>query len=156
MKRGFSILEIVISAAVITFTVATVMGVLDVYVNISLNNSKKTQAAILTEEAGEAMQIFRDLGWATKITPLTNGTAYHLIWNGSSYEATTTPTLIHDKFYRTIKLSAVARNSSDDIVTSGGTTDPNTKKVTVDIYANSLTGDPLLETEMLILNTYGS
>ncbi len=73
----------------------------------------------------------RDASWTGNIASQTNDTPYYLDFVNSAWALTTTLLLIDSKFSRTVTFSAVGRNSSSDIVASGGTSDPNTRKVTV-------------------------
>ena len=112
LNKGLSLVEVVIASAIILAAVLVLLGVHSLYLKVALSNSNTVKAAYLAEEGIENVRFLRDSGWTTNISNLTS-----------------TTTLI-DNFYRTVTLSAVSRDASGDIVTSGGSIDANTKLVT--------------------------
>ena len=98
------------------------------------------QASSLLEEGAEAVKTIRDNDWTT-ISNLTVGTTYYLSYSSVTnlWSLTTTPSTI-GIFTRTVVISAVNRDSNDDIVSSGGTLDVKTKKVTITTSFNSQSG----------------
>ena len=152
LKRGFSVVEIIVGAAVIAFSVTAILGVFQIYLKVSVRNSNKTQAVSLIGDAGEALHIMRDMSWNTNIAPLLDNTTYYLVWNGSSYEATTTETLIQNKYIRTVILSPIYRDGQDQIVSSG-TLDENTRIATIQVTLVD-PGTVLKSSETLIHNVY--
>ena len=149
-----SILEIIISAAIIMTAIVGISGAWQLYLKVSGVSAQKTQAAILIEEAGEAITIMRDQSWTGKILPLGIGTDYYLYWNAGAYATTTTATTTSG-LTRKIVFSQIFRDAQSDISTSGGTLDLNTRKVTIRIYA-ATTSDPLVQAEMLLHNAYSN
>ncbi|MDQ5951172.1 MAG: hypothetical protein QG639_449, partial [Patescibacteria group bacterium] len=67
----------------------------------------------------------------------TNGT-FHPVVAGSTWELTAGPETI-DGLIRTVTIENVSRNTAGAIVTSGGTVDPSTKKVTISVSWNEPT-----------------
>ena len=135
MKKGFTLLEILIGAGIITASFLGVLTVLDRLTKTSQQMVNLTQANFLLEEGLEAARIWRDTGWAN-LGNWPSGTDYYLIWNGSSsnWATSTSNTFLDGKFERKIGLSAVSRDdSSDDITMSGGTDDPGTKLITMSV-----------------------
>lgn len=131
---GFVLVEAVVAAAVCTTVLAGAIGAFLITVQNAQSNSAQVQASYLAEEGVEAMRVIRDTSWSSNISSLTSNTTYYLSWNGTTWVSTTTNKFIDRTFERKVVLSDVNRdNSSKDIVTSGGTTDPNTKKVTVTV-----------------------
>lgn len=152
-QRGVGMMEIIVSVAVITVSVGAIALAVRVYINVQEHNTELTQAALLVEETGEAMQVLRDESWANNIAALSLDTPYFLYWDGSTYSATTsTSTDIGLDFYRVVTLSAVERDGSDDI-TETGTLDENTRHVDIRILSKK-TGEVVLASEMLIHNAY--
>ncbi|MCX6715744.1 MAG: type II secretion system protein [Candidatus Taylorbacteria bacterium] len=150
---GFSIIEIVIGAAIVALVVTAIASAWQFYVKLGGQSTRTTQAALLIEEGGEALQYLRDKGWASNIGNLATNTTYYLIWNGTDYVTTATPTLINNNYSRTVILSAVLRDASDNIATTG-TADPNTRTATLSIYPNLDTTTPILQAQMLIHNVF--
>jgi hypothetical protein len=78
------------------------------------------------------VRLVRSQGWTANIAPKINGTTYYPVLSGSSWGlSTTNPGVIDNKYTRTIVFAAVSRNASGDIVASGGTIDPDSRRVTV-------------------------
>jgi len=150
--KGFGFVEIIIATAIITVVITAFALAIRANIILSSKNSDQNQAALLTEEASEALQILRDQGWASNISTKTLNTDYYLYWNGSSYSLTTTPTETNNGFLVQITFESIERDVDDAIVLSG-TIDPDTRLVTISIYKDS--GATLLqETQGLIHNSY--
>ena len=132
-SRGFVLVEAIVAVSVVSVVLLSLSGVAIFLSRASSNNTAKIQAAFLAEEGIEAVRILRDNGWSLKIASLDPDTAYYLAYVGGTWNATTDVTLIDSTFERTFVLENVYRNSSYDIVSTGGTLDPNTKKVTVSV-----------------------
>ncbi len=60
--KGFSLTEIVIGAAIVALVVTAVASAWQFYVKLSGQSTRLTQAALLIEEGGEALQYMRDKG----------------------------------------------------------------------------------------------
>lgn len=132
-NSGFSLVEVVVASAIIVTAFLAFASVSVQAVTASQKILHKTQSAYLLNEASDAVKAIRDIGWTSNIANLTNGTTYYLSWNGTRWTLTTTPSTI-GKFTRTVIFSAVNRDSTTkDIVTSGGTLDTGTRKVTLNI-----------------------
>lgn len=118
-----------VAASIIATVLMLLLGSISNSVEASQRSLERTQASYLLEEGAEAVRSIRDTSWAT-IAALTNGTTYYLSWSGTAWSLTTTPSTV-DAFTRTVVLSAVSRDSTDDIVESGGTLDTDTRKVVI-------------------------
>lgn len=133
-KKGMSLIEVVIAAAIIGGSIVFIMGIYASLSSLSFRNTARIQSAMLAEEGIAALKTMRDAGWSSRIASLTVGTTYRLNWSGSYWQATTSAALIDDQFDRTFVLSSVSRDNIDsDIVTSGGTVDSNSRKVTISV-----------------------
>lgn len=133
-RTGFGLVETVIGVAIIG---AVLFGISEVgrYTFRLVDDSNlKLRAVFLTEEGIEAVKTLRDTSWATKIAPLANGTNYYLTFSGAAWQLGASPVANVDTiFTRIVTFAAVYRDSSDNIVSSGGTVDANSRKVTVDV-----------------------
>lgn len=139
MKKGFTMLEILIGASIITASFLGVLTVFDRLTRASRQMVELSQAASLLEEGLEVGRLFRDQSWIN-LANWPAGTIYYLTWTGSTWATTTVNALIDSKFERQVSLTNVSRDdTSKNIVSSGGTVDPNTKLVTVTV-AWSTTG----------------
>lgn len=133
-KKGISLIEVVLGAALILGAVTVLVSVNTIYFKAASSNIKSVKAQLLLEEGVEAIRTIRDGGWTTHIANLTNGTTYYLSFNTSTnlWSITTTPQYV-EGVLRSFVLSAVNRDSNDDIVTSGGSSDSGTRKVVVNV-----------------------
>lgn len=84
-------------------------------------------------EAVEAVRSVREKGWSTFAV---DGT-YHPVVNNGKWTLVANNETTSDGFVRSIVISDAQRNSSGNIVTSGGTVDPSTKKVTSTVSWNT-------------------
>jgi len=125
---GFTLVEVLISASIILISTVAVIGVHSLYLKTALNNAESIKATYLVEEGIEVIRFWRDSSWNNKIKSITQGTAYGLTLTGSTWSTTTNQYI--GSFQRRVTLSAVNRSASSDIVTSGGTLDPDTLLVT--------------------------
>ncbi len=155
-QKGFGLIEIVVASSIIAVVVTGIAGALQMYIKLANTNGRYAQAALLTEEGSEAMRILRDTSWSTKIAPLSLNTTYYLYWTGSQYAATTTLTAVQNSFVRTVSFAAVNRDTSDNISTTTGTLDANTRKVTIAVAMASSTSNILMRTDFLIHNVYSN
>ncbi len=155
---GVSIVEVLVASAIIMSSVVAIMGVYSGLTSISVRNTAKVQAGMLLDEGAEALRFMRDVSWSTNINPLVNGTTYRLYWDYSvsnyGWRATTTQALIDDEFDRTFVLSSVSRDASNNIVTSGGTTDTGTRKATITVSWFDKTATTSKSIQMYLYNTY--
>lgn len=131
-QRGMALIELLVGLTIISIALVSLLTTYRAHLKAALANTNAIKASYLAEEAFEAVRFLKDSNWNGTIANKTNGTAYYLSWNGTSWTVTTTPQYV-DEFLRTITFSAVNRDSNDDITTSGGTLDPNIKKVDVTI-----------------------
>jgi Tfp pilus assembly protein PilE len=153
-NKGLSVIEIVISAALIAIVVVGIVGAVNVFFTISVKNTNQAQAALLLEETLEILQYLRDDTWTGNFSNASLSTNYHLDWSGADYSTTTTPVLVNGKFTRIYNLDAVKRDDDDDIVSSGGTIDPGTLLVNVDISWQESSGTASTSSQFLIHNVY--
>jgi type II secretory pathway pseudopilin PulG len=154
--KGMSIVEIVVAAGIIATSVLGIVGAIQVYLKIVYSNTRETQAVLLLDETAEALQYLRDTSYSANFASTTASTTYTLYWNGTGYQLATSTISLPYGMSRTISFDSVRRDGSDQIVSSGGTLDPNTKKVTINIawpYKNATT---TISSEMLIHNIYAN
>jgi hypothetical protein len=130
-KRGIGLVEMVIGAAIITTGALSLIAAFNIYMNYAFSNTGNVQAAYLAEEGLEVMTYFRDKSWLN-ISRLSTTTPYYIYFTGGDWATSTTQQLV-GSFYRRIRLEDVQRDSNGLVVTSGGTFDTDSKKVTVTI-----------------------
>lgn len=126
-SRGFGLLEIIISASLISislFSLAAVSRLSFKAVSEGLNGIK---AGYLAEETVEALRMTRDDSW-NNLAALSLGQPYHLLFSGDVWLATTSPQLIDGLFSRTFILESVFRDAQDNISLTGEN-DPSSRKI---------------------------
>jgi Tfp pilus assembly protein PilV len=153
---GLSVVEVIVAAAVIVTLVTAAAGAWQLYLRTATMSTRQSQAALLIEDASEVLRIFRDQSWSSIIAPLSLATPYQLYWTGTAYRATTTQILLQDQMVRTITLSSVSRDANDNITSSGGTLDAQSRKVTISVFPVNSTSTPLMMSQMLIHNVYSN
>lgn len=126
--NGFTLVEVLISTAVILTSVVTILGVHGLYMRTALTNNENIKATYLAEEGLEVVRFWRNVSWNSKVRTIPQNTEYGLVVSGTGW-ATSTNQYVGN-FQRRISLSAVQRNATGDIVSSGGTVDLNTLLVT--------------------------
>lgn len=128
-KKGFGLIEIIISAAIITISFVAVTSFILFARSATLQAQRNTEALSLAEEALEVVRKMRDDGWTANIASKTSGTTYYPTVSGSSWVLQTTNPSPTSYYTTTIVFSNTSRDASDNIVASGGTNDPDTRKV---------------------------
>lgn len=152
-KKGSGLVEILVAVFIFTVVLGSLINAANIYLSGSGENLRSAKAAYLAEEGIEAVKIMRDHNW-TNISTLTDNADYYLYFDTSSstdntWKATSTSSYIDSIFIRTFKTNAVYRDSNGRIVSSGGTLNSNTEKVTVSVFWKSKTA-----TTTKILSTY--
>ena len=154
-NRGVSFVEIIVAAAIIMVLVGTVISVYNLYLSRFDQTTASIKASYLTQEGVEAIKTFRDESWSNNIAPLDHNTKYYLTFStsSSSWATTTDPFLVDGTYKRWVELEKVYRDSEDDIAASG-TNDPDTKKVTVHVAWDGISGTTTKETTTYITNLF--
>lgn len=133
-RAGFSMIEMIVVISVASIVLVSLTEVVELSLRLTHRATQKTAAVYLLREGGEVLRHLRDDSWSTHIAPLTTGTTYYLSWSGSGYIISATPVAPIDGFFhREIVFASVSRNNEDDIVVSGGTDDPGTRRVTIQV-----------------------
>lgn len=133
LKAGFGLIEVVIAAAIIAVGISGILAAYTAYERSAGTELGTVQATLLAEEGVEAAVALRDTSWSGTIGEATLGTPYLITWNGSAWALTQTATETDHVFWRTVTFASVMRDGSDEIIASGGTTDPNTRLATVSV-----------------------
>jgi prepilin-type N-terminal cleavage/methylation domain-containing protein len=146
---GFTLIEVMIASALVATVTISFLSFAQRGLGLSSRSLRQVQATLLLEEGAEAVKTIRDANW-TNISGLTLNNTYYLSYNTSTnvWSLSTTLNDIDGVFTRTVVVDSVNRDSNDDIVASGGTTDTGTKKVTVTVSWYSAEG---LNTKVLTL-----
>jgi type II secretory pathway pseudopilin PulG len=127
---GMSLIEVVIASAIILLISVVLISANYTYFNTSNANLKTVKAIYLVEEGVEAVNFIKNNNW---INLGTVGTNYYLTWQNNTWQATTTKDFIDGVYERKFVTEDVYRDGEDDIVLAGGTSDSNTRKLTVSV-----------------------
>ena len=135
--RGIGLIEILIVTAVLAVGFLAVISFLIFSRGVTFQIARVTGATSLAKEAIEAVRGMRDEGWNTNIElaldTATPATYYPVIFADKWTLSTTNPGKINNLYTRTVVVEDVGRDGNDNIVASGGSADPNTKKVTATV-----------------------
>ncbi len=151
---GMSLVEILIGCTIITIGILALINTYSVYVKYALTHDKNVQASYLLAEGLEAVSLLRDQSWSANITPLSSGTTYYLAFNGTSWTLMAGMQYVDSIFLRTAVLEDVTRDASDKIISSSGTADANTKKVTITVAYPQSNGTTTQSISKYITNLY--
>lgn len=155
LKKGISLVEILIAIPIFTIVLGSLIVASNLYLSTAGDSLKTAQGAYIAQEGIEAVKILRDTNW-TNVSSLTNNANYYLYFDVSSttnntWKSTTTASSINS-FIRNFTLSAVNRDANGRIVTSGGTLDANSKKVTVSVSWKAKNGTTTKSLSTFITN----
>lgn len=137
-NKGFSLVEVIIALTLFAILAA---GVFDVVTNSYRNfygTGDKQSIAEYAQEAIEVVRSIRDNSWQTIENAATAGGNNGLTKNVSGYWEFSGISNTFGELTRTVAISDVQRDDSDNIVASDGTNDPNTKKVIVTVSGSGI------------------
>ena len=132
LSKGFGLIEIIVGSAILTVSLAAVATYFQKSLQFNQDNKKIVQASFLLEEGLEVVKFFRDTSWLN-ISGLTSNTSYYLKFDGTKWATSTSNVFVDNLFERKLVINNVSRDANDDIVSSGGTNDADTKKATVSV-----------------------
>lgn len=158
-KSGMGLVEIIIASSIVIASLVSIIGVYNSMAALSIRNTDNVQATFLAEEGVEIVRILRDKGWAN-IASSTLGSTYSFYWNNASSTWVSTTTVIStDIFERTVTYESVFRDINFNIVKgsfAGGTLDPNSRMVTVQVSWPTTAGTSTKSIESYIFNTFNN
>lgn len=128
-QQGLGIIEIIVVVAVILFGFTAILQLFRLNIQSSMTSRENLQAHALLAEAIEAVRSVRDAGWIN-LSSLIPGVDYYPVISAGAWTLQTTNPGPIDGFSRRVVLDQVRRDINSDIVTIGGTIDPDTLRVT--------------------------
>ena len=136
-KEGFTVIEIMVVVAILLSAFVGILGLLTFSLQISTLIRETNQANFLAQDTLEAVRNFRDgTVWDVNgLETLTTDVAYHpekTADNPPKWTMVQGEEIVNG-FSRKIVFGSAERDSNDNIVASGGTNDPQTKKTTTTI-----------------------
>lgn len=133
-QQGQFIIELLITIGLTSIMLPALLTGFFSVRSSTLSQDQKLQAVSYLKEAVEAVRIVRNNSWSQVAT---NGT-FHPIISGSSWILVSGTEVISPyNFSRQIVIDNVYRDLNGTIVTTGGTLDSSTKKVTVTVSWNA-------------------
>ncbi len=136
-RDGFLFIEAVVTIAVVTIVVASILTLYNFTFNSESREDAKLTGSLYAQESLEAIDFIARYDW----TQMRDG-IWHPAQNGALWELKSDSELLDGRFTRTITIAEVRRaNTSNshaygDIVASGGFVDPETKLVTATVTWN--------------------
>ncbi|MBU1102324.1 hypothetical protein KJ853_01545 [Patescibacteria group bacterium] len=131
---GFGLVEILIAVSFIGLALAGLITLTNLTFKLSQQAKNNLIAANLATEALEAVRAIKEESWST-ISSLTIGNPYHpqkaglpLKWSLAAGNENL------NGFMRQVVINNVYRDGQFNIVSSGGTLDPDTKKITSSVF----------------------
>ncbi len=137
-KKGFSTVEVMVGLFILLLTFFAVLEASERSLVVAEDNLREAQAIFFLDEGLEVVRLLRDDNWLN-LANLSVGVPYYLDFVGGRWLFSNTPYVasagnLYDIFSRQFRLDAVNRDaSSRNIVSSGGTLDPDTKKIEVTV-----------------------
>jgi len=155
-NKGFGLLEIAIGISIISLSIFSLTAVSNLALKLTEESARNTQASFLLEEGVEALKILRDSSWSIDIMPLASGTVYYLSFADHNWQTTSTNIYIDGIFERSFVLQDVNRDINDDIVSSGGILDSDTKKIIVSVSWRSRNSTTTQSVSAYIVNLFNN
>lgn len=127
-QAGQSLVELLLGLGLLAVLAPVMLGGIITAREGRPQAERRQQAVTWMNETIETVRSIRERGWSTFST---NGT-YHPTTDGSTWSLTSGTETVNG-VSRSVVVSDVYRNSSGQIVTSGGTLDPSTKRVQIQV-----------------------
>lgn len=136
--KGAGIVEAIVAISVASIAFASLLTAGAYFIRGGLFATDQAQALFLLDESVEVVRFLRDDSYSMNITPLIGAGPMHLVPSTHHWSATTTHSLVHGRYTRTIEIEEVyRRNSDDDIVPASSAeakyVDPGTVLLTIHI-----------------------
>ncbi len=141
-QAGQSLVEIIIALAIGAIIIGFSIGILVLILRSNLESGRVQIAASIGDQLIDNVKLFAENDWHNAYN-LSKGSAnhYYILVSTAPFTATSgeeVVTMEGFNYTRYVYLENVLRDSGGAIVTSGGTDDPSTQKVTVKVtWANN-------------------
>lgn len=124
--RGQMVIEIIVAVSIFAIIAATSIMVIVGSLSTARLAEEESQATFIATEGLEAVKSIRDQGWIN----LVNGSYGIASGSGSWVFSGSSDSDPSGKYTRVVSVVSVSRDGSGNIAASGGTVDPETKKIT--------------------------
>ncbi len=125
MNRGFSVVEVILAAALFVIFVTGSITLILQGLNSNRLGEEQTIANQYASEGIDATRSIKNLGF----TNLVNSVGTGITLSGGVWSFSGSNNILSNKFTRVLSVSDVSRDVNGNIVVSGGTLDPLTKKI---------------------------
>ena len=142
-KNGFSLVEVLVALGIFAVLAAGIFNIVTSSYKNFYGKGDKQSLTQFAQEGIEAVRSIRDNSWQEIESVAGAGNKGLVKTDGYWRFSGTSNTL--SALTRVVAIANAQRSSDSQIVTSGGTTDPNTKKVTVTVSSTGI-DDYVLET----------
>lgn len=126
--KGFTIIEILVAIVILGFVSASFVALFNFSLRANSQNEKNLMALNLAKENLEIIRALHNESW-NYLAGLAMGANYHIVKNGDQWALSQGAESI-STFNRRVIIDNVYRDINDNIITSGGVLDPDTKKIT--------------------------
>ncbi len=127
-NQGQLLVELLVALAVAAILIpAIITGFIATRQGVS-QARQRLEATALAREASDAVLIVRDAGWSNVAIP----GIYHPVVTGATWTLASGSAVVNG-YTESLVISDVSRDTSGAIVTTGGTVDPSTKKITATV-----------------------
>ena len=129
-RTGFGIIEIIVAMGILVIIAATATSSLLGGLIANRLGDEETEAYLYSQEGIEAVRSIKNQGWNVPFLLRDCRISCGLTNTSSRWSYSGTNNIRDDKFTRTMKVESVNRDGSGNVVETGGTYDPDTKKIT--------------------------
>lgn len=151
-NKGITIIEILISVAVMVSFMGSLYLALVLYIKIATAGPMHTSAVFLMDEGMEAVRTIRNESW-TNIEDLGNNIPYWLFFDNNTWKATTTEQIVDGKFSVYFILEEANRDG-DGKISNVGTVCSDTRKVIVFTEWEGLLGSSSVDVSGYVINIF--
>ncbi|MBI2040457.1 hypothetical protein HYT18_05310 [Candidatus Microgenomates bacterium] len=149
-QKGLSIVELLVTIGLAAILFPALLTGFVAARGGRAQQEQRIQATALVEEAQEAVRQVRESGWEAFVTTVC---PCHPKISGSSWILAAGAETTADGFTRSLTIEDVLRDADGNIVTSGGTDDPSTKKVTTTLSWGNPIPSSITSIQYLTRNT---
>ena len=119
-------MEVVVASAILAMVAVAFLGTIATISRFHEKDMLVIKGELLAEEGLEVLRFIKKDGWAA-LSAIPSGDTRYLALSGSAWSVTNTPETVDGLFSRSFKVYDVARDGADNIVSVGGSVDPDTR-----------------------------
>lgn len=127
-EAGQLLVEVLVALAISAILIPAIVAGFIATRQGKAQERQRLEATALAREADEAVRVVRDAGWSNVAT---DGT-YHPVITGTTWTLASGSATLNG-YTESVVIADVSRDITGKIVTTGGTVDPSTKKITVTV-----------------------